>query len=139
MLDMHGGLTDVGLEYIREYGDNLQSLSLTLIGNSDAGLVKLSKGYPRLRMLKLSGCPFNKQAIASFVFNMPSLRYVCSNRESTDGGSSDRGSSDRESSDRESSDQGSSDGGSSDHESSDREISDCVRTYLALTRPKFQL
>nr|GFD61508.1 hypothetical protein CTI12_AA185080 [Tanacetum cinerariifolium] len=74
-----------------------------------------SKGCPRLRMLKLSGCPFNKQAIASFAFNMPSLRYVCSNRESTDGGSSDRGSSDGGSSECKSSDRESSDGGSSDH------------------------
>ncbi|GKC46468.1 alpha/beta hydrolase fold protein [Tanacetum coccineum] len=32
----HGGLTDVGLEYIGKYGANLRSLSLTRIGNSDA-------------------------------------------------------------------------------------------------------
>ncbi|GJT99178.1 leucine-rich repeat, cysteine-containing subtype protein [Tanacetum coccineum] len=112
MLDMHGGLTNVGLEYIRKYGANLQSLSLTLIGNSDAGLFKLSKRCLRLRMMKLKGCPFNKQDVASFVFNMPSLRYVCSYRRGSDGGSSD--------------------GGSSDHE-----ISVC--TYLVLTRPEFQL
>nr|GEV73664.1 probable ubiquitin-like-specific protease 2B isoform X3 [Tanacetum cinerariifolium] len=72
----HGGLTDVGLEYIGKYGANLRSLSLTRIGNSNAGLVKLSEGCPKLRKLKLMGCPFSKQAVTSFVFNMPSLRYV---------------------------------------------------------------
>ncbi|GKD46835.1 leucine-rich repeat, cysteine-containing subtype protein [Tanacetum coccineum] len=40
----HGGLTDVGLEYIGKYVANLRSLSLTLMGNSNEGLVKLSKG-----------------------------------------------------------------------------------------------
>ncbi|GJX47362.1 leucine-rich repeat, cysteine-containing subtype protein, partial [Tanacetum coccineum] len=69
----HGGLTDVGLEYIGKYGANLRSLFLTLIGNSNAGLVKLSEGCPRLRKLKLWGCPFNKQVAASYVFNMPTL------------------------------------------------------------------
>ncbi|PWA79548.1 F-box domain, Leucine-rich repeat domain, L domain-like protein [Artemisia annua] len=34
----HGGLTDVGLEYIGKYGANLRSLSLTRKGNSDADL-----------------------------------------------------------------------------------------------------
>ncbi|GKF70042.1 leucine-rich repeat, cysteine-containing subtype protein, partial [Tanacetum coccineum] len=44
---LHGGLTDVGLEYIGKYGANLRSLSLTRMGNSNAGLVKLSKGCPK--------------------------------------------------------------------------------------------
>nr|GEV96485.1 hypothetical protein [Tanacetum cinerariifolium] len=74
----HGGLTDVGLEYIRRYGANLRSLSLTRIGNSNAGLVKLSQGRPKLRKLKLRGCPFSKQVVTSFVFNMPSLRTMSS-------------------------------------------------------------
>ncbi|GJZ76214.1 leucine-rich repeat, cysteine-containing subtype protein [Tanacetum coccineum] len=73
----HGELTDVGLEYIEKYGVNLISLSLTLIGNSNAGLVKLSEGCPRLRKLKLRDCPFSKQAVASCVFNIPSLRVHC--------------------------------------------------------------
>ncbi|GJW17461.1 leucine-rich repeat, cysteine-containing subtype protein [Tanacetum coccineum] len=76
ILLQHGGLTDVGLEYIGKYGANLRSLILTLIGNSNAGLVKLSEGCPRLRKLKLWGCPFNKQVAASSVFNIPTLRYV---------------------------------------------------------------
>ncbi|GJT30347.1 leucine-rich repeat, cysteine-containing subtype protein [Tanacetum coccineum] len=70
------GLTDMGLEYIGKYGANLRSLSLQLLGDSDAGLVKLSEGCPRLRKLNLDGCPFSKQVVASFVFNIPSLRYV---------------------------------------------------------------
>ncbi|GKD51251.1 leucine-rich repeat, cysteine-containing subtype protein [Tanacetum coccineum] len=72
----HGGLTDVGLEYIGKYGHNLRFLSLTRTGKFDAGLAKLSEGCPKLKKLKLIDCPFSKQAVTSFVFNMPSLRYV---------------------------------------------------------------
>ncbi|GJZ21666.1 leucine-rich repeat, cysteine-containing subtype protein [Tanacetum coccineum] len=79
MLDIslcYKGLTDVGLEYIRKYGANLWFLSLTCIGNSNAGLVKLLEGCPRLRKLRLRCCPFSKQAVTSSVFNIPTLRYV---------------------------------------------------------------
>ncbi|GKF32516.1 leucine-rich repeat, cysteine-containing subtype protein [Tanacetum coccineum] len=37
----HGGLTDVGLEYIGKYGANLRSLSLTHIGESETELLSL--------------------------------------------------------------------------------------------------
>nr|GEX30286.1 hypothetical protein [Tanacetum cinerariifolium] len=47
-------LTDVGLGYIEE----------------------LSKGCQKLRKLYLWDCPFSKQAVATFVFNIHSLRYV---------------------------------------------------------------
>ncbi|GJR84833.1 leucine-rich repeat, cysteine-containing subtype protein [Tanacetum coccineum] len=72
----HGGLTDVGMEYIGKYGANLRSLSLLDIANSNAGLVKLSQGCPKLRKLKLRGCSFSEQVLTSCVFNIPSLRYV---------------------------------------------------------------
>ncbi|GJV79617.1 leucine-rich repeat, cysteine-containing subtype protein [Tanacetum coccineum] len=72
----HEGLTDVGLDYIGKYGANFKSLSLTRVGNSNEGLVKLSEGCPRLRKLKLNRSPFSKQAVASSVFKIPSLRYV---------------------------------------------------------------
>ncbi|GJW09065.1 leucine-rich repeat, cysteine-containing subtype protein [Tanacetum coccineum] len=71
------GLTNVGLGYIGKYGHNLKYLSLECIGESDAGLVELSKGCPKLRKLRLKNCPFSEQAVATFVFNMHSLRYVC--------------------------------------------------------------
>nr|GEU70371.1 hypothetical protein [Tanacetum cinerariifolium] len=72
----HGRLTDVGLEYIGKYGVNLRSLHLERVGNSNAGLVKLSQGCQKLRKLKLFGCPFSEQVVASYVFNIPSLSYV---------------------------------------------------------------
>ncbi|GJT13544.1 nucleosome assembly protein 1,4 [Tanacetum coccineum] len=75
------GLTDVGLEYIRKYGANLWFLSLTCIGNSNAGLVKLSEGCPRLRKLRLRCCPFSKQAVTSSVFNIPTLRKEQAEKE----------------------------------------------------------
>ncbi|GKG07359.1 probable ubiquitin-like-specific protease 2B isoform X3, partial [Tanacetum coccineum] len=67
----HGGLTDVGLEYIGKYGASLRSLSLTRAGDSDAGFVNLSKGCRR--KLKLMSCPFSEQFVTSYVFNIPSL------------------------------------------------------------------
>ncbi|GJT24235.1 leucine-rich repeat, cysteine-containing subtype protein [Tanacetum coccineum] len=75
-LRRHGRLTDVGLEFIGKYGVNLRSLSLECVGNSNAGLVKLSRGCQNLRKLKLFGCPFSKLVVTSFVFNILSLRYV---------------------------------------------------------------
>ncbi|PWA58976.1 hypothetical protein CTI12_AA395570 [Artemisia annua] len=75
----HKGLTNVGLEYIGKYGANLRSLSLTHVGNSNAGLVKLSKGCRKLRKLNLRGCPFNEQVVTTSVFHIPSLRYVWGN------------------------------------------------------------
>nr|GEY18790.1 ACT domain-containing protein [Tanacetum cinerariifolium] len=78
-----GGLTDVGLGYIGEYGHNLRHLSLSYTGESDTGLLELSKGCPKLRKLKLNGCPFSEQAIATFVFNINhSLRYIWVKRHS---------------------------------------------------------
>nr|GEZ10839.1 hypothetical protein [Tanacetum cinerariifolium] len=68
-----GGLTDVGLGFIEKYGHNLKYLSLECIGESDVGLVELSKGCSRLRALRMKDCPFSEQAVSTFVFNMHSL------------------------------------------------------------------
>ncbi|GKB59154.1 retrovirus-related pol polyprotein from transposon TNT 1-94 [Tanacetum coccineum] len=54
----HGELTDVGLGYIGKYGRNLKHLSLERIVESDAGLVELSKGCPKLRKLRMNNYPF---------------------------------------------------------------------------------
>ncbi|PWA67548.1 importin-5 [Artemisia annua] len=71
------GLTDVGLRYIGKYGHNLRSLSLCSTGESDVGLLELSKGCPKLRKLRLRFCPFSEQAVATFVFSINhSLRYI---------------------------------------------------------------
>ncbi|GJW44187.1 hypothetical protein Tco_0072986 [Tanacetum coccineum] len=40
------------------------------------GLKALSMGCPRLRKLELERCDFSNQDIASFWFNVPSLRYI---------------------------------------------------------------
>nr|GEW53830.1 hypothetical protein [Tanacetum cinerariifolium] len=63
-----GGLTDVGLGYIGKYGHNLRYLTLSCTGESDVGLLELSKGCPKLRTPKLKGCPFSKLAIATSWF-----------------------------------------------------------------------
>ncbi|GKC49711.1 leucine-rich repeat, cysteine-containing subtype protein [Tanacetum coccineum] len=78
----HGGLTDVVLEDIGKYGVNLRSLRLECVGNSNAGLVKLSQGCQKLRELKLLGCPFSEQVVTSSVFNIRSLRKEQGQRKS---------------------------------------------------------
>ncbi|GJR36263.1 ACT domain-containing protein [Tanacetum coccineum] len=70
-----GDLTDVGLGYVGKYGTNLRFLSLACIGESDEGLIKLSEGCPKLRKLEMNCCPFSKEAVASFVFNIQLLRH----------------------------------------------------------------
>ncbi|GKC42266.1 nucleosome assembly protein 1,4 [Tanacetum coccineum] len=71
-----GGLTDVGLGYIGKYGHNLRNLFLSCKGVSIAGLLELSKGCPKLRKLYLDDCRLSEQAVAAFVFDIHSLRYV---------------------------------------------------------------
>nr|GFA70918.1 hypothetical protein [Tanacetum cinerariifolium] len=71
-----GGLTDMGLGYIGNYGHKFKYLFLQNIGESDAGLVELSKGCPKLRKLEMRSCPFNRQSIVAYVFKIPSLRYL---------------------------------------------------------------
>ncbi|GKC78232.1 leucine-rich repeat, cysteine-containing subtype protein, partial [Tanacetum coccineum] len=71
-----GGLMDVGLGYIGKYGHNLRCLFLGFTGDSDAGLLELSKGCQKLRKLRMKDCPFSPQAVATFVFNIHSLRYI---------------------------------------------------------------
>ncbi|GJY27450.1 alpha/beta hydrolase fold protein, partial [Tanacetum coccineum] len=71
-----GGLTDVGLGYIGKYGHNLRNLFLSCKGVFIAGLLELSKGCPKLRKLYLDYCRLSEQAVAAFVFDIHSLRYV---------------------------------------------------------------
>ncbi|GJR65641.1 nucleosome assembly protein 1,4 [Tanacetum coccineum] len=71
-----GGLMDVGLGYIGKYGHNLRNLFLSCKGVSIAGLLELSKGCPKLRKLYLDDCRLSEQAVAAFVFDIHSLRYV---------------------------------------------------------------
>ncbi|GJZ09192.1 coronatine-insensitive protein 1-like protein [Tanacetum coccineum] len=70
-----GGLSDIGLGYIGRFGCNLRYLSLGYAGESDAGLVELSFGCPKLQNLVINDCPFSKEAFDVFRCNVPSLRY----------------------------------------------------------------
>ncbi|KAL8201698.1 hypothetical protein R6Q57_010845 [Mikania cordata] len=71
-----GGLTDVGLGYIGHYAQNVRYLLLGFTGETDAGLVELSKGCPKLQKLEVRGCGFSEQALSTFVLNVASLRYL---------------------------------------------------------------
>ncbi|GKB70151.1 leucine-rich repeat, cysteine-containing subtype protein [Tanacetum coccineum] len=71
-----GELTDAGLGYIGKYGRNLKHLSLNRIGESDAGLMELSKGCPKLRKLRMIDCPFSMQAVATFMQNNHSISFI---------------------------------------------------------------
>nr|GEV97755.1 hypothetical protein [Tanacetum cinerariifolium] len=68
-----GGLSDIGLGYIGRFGCNLRYLSLGYAGESDAGLVELSFGCPKLQNLVINDCPFSKEAFDVFRCNVPSL------------------------------------------------------------------
>ncbi|PWA83580.1 hypothetical protein CTI12_AA165910 [Artemisia annua] len=70
-----GGLRDEGLKNIGMCGYNLRYLSLGYVGESDAGLVELSFGCPKLQNLVIKNCPFSKEAFDIFRCNVPSLRY----------------------------------------------------------------
>ncbi|KVI08271.1 coronatine-insensitive protein 1-like isoform X1 [Cynara cardunculus var. scolymus] len=71
-----GGLTDVGLGYVGKYAQNVRYMLLGFTGDSDAGLVELSKGCPNLQKLEMRGCGFSEQALTAFVLNVASLRYL---------------------------------------------------------------
>ncbi|PWA66735.1 leucine-rich repeat domain, L domain-like protein [Artemisia annua] len=71
-----GGLTDVGLGYIGKYAQNVRYMLLGFTGESDGGLLELSKGCPKLQKMEMRGCAFSEQAVATFVLNVPSLRYL---------------------------------------------------------------
>ncbi|CAN6442982.1 unnamed protein product [Victoria cruziana] len=72
----HGGLTDVGLGYIGRHGANIKWLLLGYVGETDAGLLELSKGCPNLLKLEMRGCLFTMRALALAVENLVSLRYI---------------------------------------------------------------
>ncbi|XP_023736637.1 coronatine-insensitive protein 1 [Lactuca sativa] len=71
-----GGLTDVGLGYIGKYARNVRYMLLGFSGDSDLGLLELSKGCPKLQKLEMRGCAFSEEALSSFVMNLASLRYL---------------------------------------------------------------
>ncbi|GJS81266.1 coronatine-insensitive protein 1-like protein [Tanacetum coccineum] len=77
-----GGLTDVGLGHVGKYGQNIKYLFLGLCGKcdigreSDAGLIELLKWCPKLQKLDMKGCVFIQKALATFVLNVTSLRYL---------------------------------------------------------------
>lgn len=71
-----GGLTDVGLGYIGQYAKNVRYMLLGFTGDSDAGLVELSKGCPKLQKVEMRGCAFSEQALVTFVLNVVSLKYL---------------------------------------------------------------
>ncbi|KAK4778171.1 hypothetical protein SAY87_018358 [Trapa incisa] len=70
-----GGLTDVGLGYIGQYSQNIRWMLLGCVGQSDAGLIQLSRGCPSLQKLEMRGCCFSEHALAKAVMHLTSLRY----------------------------------------------------------------
>lgn len=71
-----GGLTDAGMGYIGQFAKNVRYMLLGFTGETDLGLVELSKGCPKLQKLEMRGCGFSERALATFVLNVPSLRYL---------------------------------------------------------------
>lgn len=71
-----GGLTDVGLAYVGQYSPNVRWMLLGYVGESDDGLLELSKGCPSLQKLEMRGCCFSERALAMTVLRLHSLRYL---------------------------------------------------------------
>ncbi|PSR93177.1 Coronatine-insensitive protein [Actinidia chinensis var. chinensis] len=71
-----GALTDVGLSYVGQYSLNVRWMLLGSVGESDAGLLALSKGCPRLQKLEMRACCFSERALAIAALQLPSLRYL---------------------------------------------------------------
>ncbi|CAN6460645.1 unnamed protein product [Victoria cruziana] len=71
-----GGLTDVGLAYIGQFGLSLNWLLLGFAGETDKGLRDLCSGCPRLEKLEMRGCWFSEAALAREIPKLKSLRYL---------------------------------------------------------------
>ncbi|KAE9598752.1 putative leucine-rich repeat domain, L domain-containing protein [Lupinus albus] len=72
-----GGLTDIGLGYIGKYSQHVRWMLLGFVGESDAGLLEMSKGCPNLQKLEIRGCSFfSERALAVAVTQLTSLRYL---------------------------------------------------------------
>jgi coronatine-insensitive protein 1 len=72
----HGGLTDRGMGYIGEYGQNLKWLLLGCTGETDVGLVNLAYKAQRLQRLEMRDCPFGEAGLAAAVVAMSSLKFL---------------------------------------------------------------
>ncbi|GAB4831864.1 Coronatine-insensitive protein [Ancistrocladus abbreviatus] len=75
-LYLKGGLSDLGLSYIGQYGENVRSMFLGFVGQSDEGFLALSKGCPSLEALELGGCFLCERAIAQATLQLRSLKYL---------------------------------------------------------------
>lgn len=51
-------LNDEGLDHIGKYGGNLQIITLSNCGGSDAGFASIAVGCVKLRKLEIRHCPF---------------------------------------------------------------------------------
>lgn len=71
-----GGLTDVGLSYIGQYGRNVRWMLLGFVGETDAGLLEFSRGCPNLQKLEIRACCFTERALAIAATQLVSLRYM---------------------------------------------------------------
>ncbi|KAI3838142.1 hypothetical protein MKX03_000660 [Papaver bracteatum] len=71
-----GGMTDLGLGYIGQYGHNVRSFMLGNVGQSDAGLLEFAKGCPKLQKLEMRCGYFSERAVSLATTRLPSLRLI---------------------------------------------------------------
>ncbi|KAL8143294.1 hypothetical protein V2J09_016326 [Rumex salicifolius] len=71
-----GGLTDRGLQYVGEHSQNVMWMLLGHLGETDEGLLALSRGCPNLQKLEMRGCLFSGRALAQAALQLRSLRYM---------------------------------------------------------------
>ncbi|KAK1364973.1 Coronatine-insensitive protein 1 [Heracleum sosnowskyi] len=82
LLEQQDNIADLPLDYgvqalLRgQHSQNVRWMLLGYVGESDAGLLALSKGCPKLQRLEMRGCYFSESALATAVLQLPSLRYL---------------------------------------------------------------
>ncbi|XP_074299648.1 coronatine-insensitive protein 1-like [Silene latifolia] len=69
-----GGLTDIGLRYIGQYGQKLKSMIFGGLGETDTALITFSTGCPSLKKLEIKDCSFTGHGLAIAASQLASLR-----------------------------------------------------------------
>ncbi|KAL9232301.1 hypothetical protein vseg_007427 [Gypsophila vaccaria] len=71
-----GDVMDVGLSYIGQLGQNLKSIILGDVGESDRGLIELCRSCRGLQKLEILDCPFTEHGLIVAATQCVYLKYL---------------------------------------------------------------
>ena len=75
-LSLSGLLTDKTFQYIGQYAEKLETLSVAFAGDSDLGMQYVLEGCPSLRKLEVRDCPFGDEALVMGIEKYESMRAL---------------------------------------------------------------